>query len=159
MIGIYGSFGGAILKPFIGAILGLFCGMAFAADPVSVTHAWVAATAPGQQVGGAYMDISSQEDVRLVRAESPVAGKVMIHSMTMKNGIMEMRKVDALDIPAGKTVSLAPGKMHLMLMDMKKRLVPGERVPLRLTFVQDGKETGVDVDAAVTGMSRHMEMP
>ncbi len=147
------------MKALIGAILCLSCGMAYAADPIAVTHAWAAATAPGQQVGGAYMDISSRKDARLVRAESPVAGKVMIHSMTMKNGIMEMRKVDALDIPAGKTVSLEPGKMHLMLMDLKKRLVPGEQVPLRLTFVQDGKETGIDVDAAVTGMSRHMEMP
>ncbi len=128
------------------------------ASGISVSNAWVAATAPGQQVGGAYMDISSQTDARLVAAQSPVSGKVMIHSMTMKNGIMEMRKMKYLDIPAGKTVSLSPEGMHLMLMKLKGPLAEGESVPLKLTFVQDGKKVEVNVDAKVMSMVHHMEM-
>lgn len=132
--------------------------MALAAEPVSVTHAWVAATAPGQVEGAAYMDISSNEDAKLVAASSPVASKVDVHIMTMKNGIMEMRPVKVLDIPAGKTVNLAPGKMHLMLMDVKKPLVPGDKVSLKLSFMQGGKKSTLDVEAPVMSMADHMDM-
>lgn len=137
----------------------LFCASLVAnASGISVTHAWVAATAPGQQVGGAYMDISSEKDARLVSAKSPVSGKVMIHSMTMKNGIMVMRPMKYLEIPAGKTVSLSPEGMHLMLMKLKGPLAEGQTVPLTLTFVQDGKKAELKVDAKVMTMVHHMEM-
>ncbi|HQT25127.1 MAG TPA: copper chaperone PCu(A)C, partial [Burkholderiales bacterium] len=127
------------MKSLIGLVLFICSGFA-CAQGIEVTHAWVAATAPGQQVGGAYMDISSSSDVRLVNAESPVAKKVMIHAMIMKNGVMEMRHRKFLEIPAGKKVSLSPGKMHLMLMDIKKPLAEGDVVPIRLDFeTKDGK--------------------
>ena len=104
------------------------------------------------------MDISSDADAKLVKTSSPVAGKVDVHVMSMKNGIMEMRPITVLDIPAGKTVHLAPGKMHLMLMDVKKRLVPGEHVALKLTFMQGDRKTLLDVDAQVMSMAHHMDM-
>ena len=145
------------MKYLFGIFL-LFASLVASASGITVSKAWVAATAPGQQVGGAYMDISSKTDARLVSAQSPVSGKVMIHSMTMKNGIMEMRKMKYLDIPAGKTVSLSPEGMHLMLMKLEKPLVEGQTVPLALIFVQDGKKTEVKVDAKVMTMVHHMEM-
>ncbi len=142
------------MKSLIGLLL-FFCSSLAFAD-ISVTHARAAATAPGQQVGGAYLDISASENAKLVGVESPVARKVMIHVMTMKNGIMEMRSVKTLDIPAGKTVSLSEGGMHLMLMDIRKPLVSGDTVPLRLTFDQDGKQIVLNVGAKVTGMGMDM---
>lgn len=145
------------VKSLIGLILAACCSPAFAGG-LSVTHAWAAATAPGQEVGGAYMDISSDMDAKLVRAESPAAKKVMIHNMMMKNGVMEMRAMKSLAIPAGKTVRLSPDGMHLMLMDIRKPLLQGEHVPIKLTFVHGGKEIGVDVDAEVMSMESHMDM-
>lgn len=102
------------------------------------------------------MDISSSEDARLVAAESPVAEKVMIHAMAMKKGVMEMRRKKYLEIPAGKKVSLAPGKMHLMLMDIKKPLVEGDVVPIRLDFETKGGKSSLHVDAKVMGMAGRM---
>lgn len=133
----------------------LFASLSAHASDITVTRAWAAATAPGQQVGGAYMDISSKNGARLVSAQSPV-GKVMIHSMAMKNGVMEMRRMKVLDIPSGKTVSFSPQGMHLMLTDLRKPLAEGESVPLKLTFVQDGKQVEITVDAKVMTMAHQM---
>ena len=145
------------LKKLIATIFCLCPVIAFA-SPVSVTNAWVAATAPGQEEGAAYMDLSSDEGANLVEAQSPVADMVDVHSMTMKKGVMEMRLVKVLEIPAKGRVTLAPGKMHLMLMDVKKQLVPGDHVPIRLTFEHEGKRYTVDVDAKVMSMTHHMDM-
>lgn len=139
-------------------MLFLFASLCAHASDITVTRAWAAATSPGQQVGGAYMDISSKHGARLVSAQSPVSDKVTIHSMSMKNGVMEMRKMKSLEIPAGKTVSLSPEGVHLMLMDIKKPLAEGENIPLKLVFVQDGKQIEMTVNAKVTSMMHHMEM-
>lgn len=143
------------MKHFIGLLFLLSSGMACASD-ITVKNAWIAATAPGQQVGGAYMDISSAQGAELVGAASPAAGKVMLHSMTMKGGVMEMRPMKSLAIPSGKTVSLSPSGMHLMLMNLGKPLAEGESVPLKLDFVQGGKRVFVEVDARVVSMAHHM---
>lgn len=145
------------MKYCLGLFL-LFSSIVAQASDVTVTKAWVAATAPGQQVGGAYMDISSKAGAKLIAAQSPVSGKVMIHSMTMKNGVMQMRKMKSLDVPPGQTVSLSPQGMHLMLMHLKGPLVEGQRVPIKLTFIQGDKKSEIDVEAKVMTMVQHMEM-
>ncbi|HZP93901.1 MAG TPA: copper chaperone PCu(A)C [Burkholderiales bacterium] len=119
---------------------------AIAAQPVRVTNAWARATAPGQQVAGVYLDIASDTDARLVGVESPLAGRVQLHLMRMDNGIMRMREVNAIDLPAGRTVSLKPGDVHLMLFDLKRPLKPGDRLPLKLK-IEDAKGRTHLVDA------------
>lgn len=114
-----------------------------AAGEVDVVQAWVRATAPGQQVAGAYLQITSTVPAKLIAASSPVAGSVEIHSMRMEGGIMKMRQLQGLDLPANKPVKLEPGGLHLMLLDLKKPLKPGDRVPLRLTIEQAGKKKSV----------------
>ncbi len=70
--------------------------------------------------------------------------------MKMDNGVMRMRAVDALPLPAQETVTLAPGGYHLMLIDIKQQLKPGDSVPLRLTIQQRGDRVlVVSVSAAV----------
>lgn len=112
--------------------------VAIAAHPVRVTDAWARATAPGQEVAGVYLDIASDTDARLIGVESPLAGRAQLHLMRMDNGTMRMREVDAIDLPAGKTVSLKPGDLHLMLFDLKRPLKPGDRLPLTLK-IEDAK--------------------
>ncbi len=69
-----------------------------------------------------------------------VAGQVEIHEMAMNNGVMTMRPLDkGLAIEPGKTVKLAPGGYHLMLMDLKNPLKQGDKVPLELQFEKAGK--------------------
>lgn len=124
---------------------------ALAAEAVSsVSKPWVRATVPGQSVAGAYMDITAKGNAALVGVASPVAAKAELHTMTMDGGVMKMRPLDKLDLPAGKTVNLKPGGHHVMLVDIRRELKAGERVPLTLT-VQDahGARSTLKVDAEV----------
>lgn len=123
---------------------------ASAADGVQVTEAWARATVPGQKVAGAYMQIKSAMDARLVGVASPVAGSAEVHWMKMEDGTMRMRAIDALDLPAGKAVELAPGGYHIMLFQLKQPLVAGERVALTLEFeTSAGEKLQVPVSAEI----------
>jgi copper(I)-binding protein len=105
---------------------------------VSVRDAWVRATVPQQKATGAFMQIVSAQDARLVEAKSPVAGIVEIHEMAMVDQVMKMRAVPGLALPAGKAVELKPGGYHVMLMDLKGQVKDGDQVPL--TLVVEGKD-------------------
>lgn len=104
---------------------------------VTISDAWVRATAPGQKVGAAYMTLQSPQAVKLVYAESKSADEVEIHSMSMTNGIMKMRKLEALSLQPNKPEKLAPGGFHLMLFGLKAPLKAGEKVTLTLCFKDD----------------------
>ena len=112
-----------------------------AADAIRVIDPWARATVSGQKVGGVYMEIISPRDARLTGVASPVARTAEVHLMTMDGGTMKMRVVEALDLPAGRPVKLAPGGYHVMLFDLKKPLVAGEKVPLTLVIEGAGKRT------------------
>jgi len=128
---------------------------------ISVSDAWARATMPGQPVSGAYMQIRSDADARLISASSPAVPRVEVHEMKMDGDVMRMREVKAIDLPKGKTVSLEPGGFHIMLMNLSKPIAAGEVIPLILTVESDGKQQTVEVKAearAVMGggaMKRH----
>ena len=105
-----------------------------------ITDAWVKTTIPGGSVSAAYMNIKSATPLQLVKAESPVAGMVEIHDMKMNDGVMEMKALDAVNVPANKLVKLSPGGMHVMLMRVKKPITKGDKVPLTLTFEDEAKK-------------------
>jgi len=125
-----------------------FAGPTLAADgDVSVRDAWARATPPGMSVAAAYMTIvgGAQAD-RLVSATTERAGMTQIHVVTEAEGMARMRPVDGVDVPARKTVLLAPQGLHLMLMNLSRPLVAGERFLVTLTFARAGQ---LDVDVAV----------
>jgi len=103
------------------------------AQPVTVKDAWVRAPAPGQKVAGAYMELASRTSMALIAVASPAAARVELHSTSMDGGVMKMRPVARIELPAGKAVKLAPGGLHIMLVDLKLPLKPGDKVPLTLT--------------------------
>lgn len=108
---------------------------------VELTGGFTKAMLPGQPVGGGFVTIhnAGAADDRLVSAESPSAGRVEIHEMVMQNDVMKMRQLnDGIAVPAGTTVELKPGGLHLMFMDVKKPFVEGETVDLKLTFEKAG---------------------
>ena len=128
----------------------LFASIAQAKENIQVSEAWARATVPGQEVSGAFFSVKSLRPAQLIKVESSIAGNVEIHSMTMKNGVMEMRKLENLALPAGKLVKLAPGELHLMLLDIKQQLKPGDKVPLKLTLQYGDKTLGVkEINAVV----------
>ncbi|HUW27149.1 MAG TPA: copper chaperone PCu(A)C [Sulfuriferula sp.] len=136
--------------------LALLAQTAMAAD-VKVENVWMRATVPGQQVAGAYMDITSPENARLVGVQSPAAGSMEIHLMRMHHGVMEMREIKVLPLPKGKTVKLAPGGFHLMLFDLKQSFKTGETVPIKLTIeTANKKRETVEVTAQVRDLNGQM---
>jgi copper(I)-binding protein len=117
---------------------------------VAISDAWARATRPAQKVGAAYMTLQSTEDTTLVKSESTAAGTVEIHSMTMDDGVMKMRMLESLELPAGKAVKLEPGGYHLMLFDLAKPLQAGETVEFTLHFKDSaGNTSTVKVQAPV----------
>ncbi len=105
---------------------------------VSVTEPWVRATVPAQKVTGAFMQLKAAQASRLVEVRSPVAGLVELHEMAMDGGVMKMRPVPGVALPAGTEVKLAPGGYHVMLLDLKQPLKTGDTVPL--TLVVEGAD-------------------
>lgn len=116
----------------------ILSGGAQAADTVVVKEAWVRAPAPGAQVAAAYMTLEVAEPLTLFSASSASAKAVEVHSMRMKNGVMEMREIKALELKPGKPTKLEPGGLHLMLIEPKQPLKIGDNVNIVLNF-SDGK--------------------
>jgi hypothetical protein len=135
----------------IAAAASLAAQAAWAAN-ISVTGAWARATVPGQPVSGAYMQIQSDADARLIGASSPAVPRVEVHEMKMDGGVMRMREVKAIELPKGKMVSLQPGGLHIMLMNLPKPIAAGDVVPLTLVVESDGKQQTVEVKAEARAM-------
>jgi len=135
-----------------------------AADPVTVTGAWARTSPMSAENGAAYMVITSSTDDRLIAAslDASLVEKVEIHEtvmvetsgsdmttgtgMTATTGMtgdtaapaMEMRPVDAIELPAGTAVELKPGGYHVMLLGLTAPLVLGQELALTLTFENAG---------------------
>lgn len=138
------------MKHYIAAALSLIAFSLPAQADVKVEEPWVRATVPHQKVTGAFMRLIASEDARLVAVGSPVAGTVEIHEMVMEKDVMKMRPVAGVQLPAGQTVELKPGAHHVMLLDLRKPLQPGDTVPLVLTVEgRNGKRETLEVKAAV----------
>jgi copper(I)-binding protein len=112
------------------------------AGDLVITQPWSRATPGGAKIAGGFLTIENKGATpdRLIGGAGDVAGKVEIHEMAMNNGVMTMRPLDkGLVIEPGKTVKLAPGGFHLMLMDLKTPFKQGDKVPLTLQFEKAGK--------------------
>ncbi|TCQ09729.1 copper(I)-binding protein [Rhizobium sp. PP-F2F-G36] len=111
------------------------------AGPLTISGGTAKPMPPGAKVGGGGLTIvnAGPTDDRLVAVESPAAGRVELHEMTMDNDVMRMRKLDGIPVPAGQTVTLAGGGLHLMFMDVAKPFRQGDTIPLTLTFETAGK--------------------
>lgn len=121
---------------------------------VTVKDAWVRATVAQQKATGAFMQLQSAQDAKLVGAQSPVAGVVEVHEMAMEGGVMKMRAVSNLALPAGKAVELKPGGYHVMLMDLKGPVKEGDTVPVTLVVEgKDGKRQNIELKAQARSMT------
>jgi copper(I)-binding protein len=116
---------------------------------VTVQDPWVRGTVAQQKGTGMFARITSAQPARLVSASSPAAGVVEIHEMLMQGDVMRMRAIPGLDLPAGKTVELKPGGLHIMLIDLKQPLEPGKTVPVTLVVETGGKRESIEVKVPV----------
>ena len=111
------------------------------AQSLSVEEAQVRAVPPVSTTSAAFMVLHNrgEADLAVVDARSPAARVTELHNHVDVDGVMQMRRVEEIGVPAGGTVELAPGGLHLMLIDLVAPLREGEEV--EITLVLDGDET------------------
>lgn len=123
-------------------------GIALAQEPVSAItarDAWVKAPIPGRYMTAGFVTLqnASQHDRQLVSVSAPWAGLIEIHTHLHEDGVMKMRQLMQLPIPASESVTLEPGGLHLMLFKLQLPLV--ESLPLSLCF-DDGTCTNINAN-------------
>ncbi len=124
----------------------------FESGTLKIEQPWSRATPPAGRVGAGYLNVVNRGPApdRLVSASSPAAGRVEIHEMRMDGSVMRMRELPGgLPVPAGESVVLKPGGIHLMLMELRAPLKQGGKVPMTLVFEHAGKvEIELSVESA-----------
>ncbi|MDD2700210.1 MAG: copper chaperone PCu(A)C [Sideroxydans sp.] len=143
-------------------IFAVLFGLSFAAQAadVQVAHAWTRATAPGQDSAMVQAVITSKQAAELVGASCTCAETTELHSMVHEGGMMKMRQVEVIDLPAGEAVDLGAAGYHLMLMGLKKQIKEGEKIQLTLTLRhKDGKTSMVKFKAPAKALSASVSKP
>ena len=121
---------------------------AMAQAPVLVVQDAWARQVPGSDVAAVYLTVRNPgtRSRTIASVESPVAGHAMIHETRTEHGQSQMRPHEPLVVPAGQSVKLEPGGLHIMLHGMKQSAVVGQTVPVTLLLSDGGK---VSVEARV----------
>lgn len=125
-----------------------------AAPVLEVKDQWVREPNPARPVTAAYMTLVNEGDatVTLVGASSKACEVVEIHEMTTVDGVMKMRMIEKIGVPARSNVRLEPGGLHLMLIRLTGTLQAGDSVEIELKL--DGGKS-VTVTAPVKAMESH----
>ncbi len=137
----------------LGGVFFLLAVLAAWAGEIQVDGAWIRSAPPSAKALAAYMVITNTagEPVTLVGADSPDFSAVEMHQSMAHQGMMRMMAVEHLEIAPGKSLTLAPGGYHLMLMEPHKVLKSGDHVLLRLQF-----DTGEELSVSAVVQPRAM---
>ena len=138
----------------------LFVTLPAFASTLKITNPYVRLMPPTSPTTGAFMVIenTSAKEVKLIKAESDICNLVELHTHKMEDGVMKMREVKNMPIPAKGKTTLKPGSLHVMLIGLKNPLKLNQKVAIKLTFDNGEK---VDVQAVVQkikpmkGMMKH----
>ncbi len=120
--------------------------------PLKIGHPWSRATPDGAKVAGGYLKITNTgtEPDRLVGGSFDRAGRFEVHEMKVADGTMTMRPITGgLVIAPGETVTLEPGGLHIMFLDLKSGLAEKDKVKGTLVFEKAGS---VEVEFAIAGL-------
>ena len=122
----------------------------YSLDKLTIGHPWAPASHGAAKTAAVYLTFVNEgaKSDRLLGASSPIAAHAGLHSNEKMGDMVHMQQLPTIDIPAGKTVELKPGEMHIMLEGLQHPLKEGEMVPLTLTLANEG-----DVHVEVMVMS------
>lgn len=107
---------------------------------VAIENGWVRVSEYSDHTGGmtgvfATITNNTDTDITLVGGSSDIAPMVEVHEVVMSGGAMTMQKKEGgIVIPAGESVTLEPGGLHVMLMDLKQAILDGDQITLTLDF-------------------------
>ena len=154
------NFASALMRSLLSFIPVLALGVppVLADEAVVVSDPYARAVAPGQPNSAVFMRIDNGggQDRALIGAASPAADVVELHTHRMEDGMMKMRQVEQIELPAGESVALQPGGLHVMLIGLKQQLQPGEEVALTLTL-DDGNELVLTAPVRAVMPMGHMQ--
>lgn len=131
-----------------GVVLASCAQTANAPTALTVERARVGATPSGADAA-AYFDIRSGGDDRLTGAASDVAARTSLHEMRDVGGGGIMTPVNDVELPAGVVVRFEPFGDHLMLEDLERDLLSGDKVTITLSFTD---HEPIDVEATVVDL-------
>lgn len=120
-------------------------------DDVQIMHPFATPAPPSVPHAAAYLDIRVEGETPavLVGASTPASASVELHDMSMDDGVMQMRRIERLEVPAGTTRTMRPGGgYHLMLLELVAPLAEGDSFPLTLEFAERGE---IEVEVRVQG--------
>lgn len=122
---------------------------------IEVAQPWARATPPGAAAGGGFVTLTNRGEVddTFVGATSPLTERVEIHTMEMDGDVMRMQHLPGgIEIPAGETVTLAPGGLHLMFMALSSPIEEGQPIPVTLEF-QHAENIEIELHVVPVGAS------
>jgi len=115
---------------------------------ITIEGEWARTSPAAVTNGAAYMQLTAAEDDALIGAsvDSSIAGMAQIHEVVMDaDGAMQMQQVASIPLPAGETVSLAPGGFHVMFMNLAVPFESGQKFDVTLQLEELG-EVVVEVE-------------
>jgi periplasmic copper chaperone A len=128
----------------------------FTLGSLKIDHPWARASAGPARNGAAFFTVeNSGRADRLVAVSGDLAQRVELHTHRMEGDVLQMRQVEAVEVPAGGTAVLQPGGFHVMLIGLEQPLKEGDHFPLTLTFEQAGSITVEVKVEAVASMGPH----
>ena len=113
---------------------------------LDISDAWIKNLPPAVPVRAGYMTLHNPAPTaqRIVALHSASFASVEIHQTVMQDGMMRMRQLTELQINAGETVQLAPGGLHLMLIQPVEPTRPGEMHRIEIEF-DDGSRQNLQL--------------
>lgn len=124
------------MKLFKSVLLGVLASASLLAQPIEVENPYVREVPPNMPNSAAFMTLKNATDkaVSLVSAASDAAATVELHEHAMVDGMMQMRQIPEIKIPANGSTLLKPGGLHVMLIGLTRKLKSGEDVTVTLNF-------------------------
>ena len=132
-----------ILLPALITLTSLVCNYSYGnygsdqgySNQISISKAYIRQVPPGTPNTAAYMHIISTKNNRLIKVSGSIAEHIELHQHnTNQDGIMQMRPVNAINLPADTSIKLQPGGSHIMLLNLNQSIKPGDRFSFTFYF-------------------------
>jgi periplasmic copper chaperone A len=135
------------------AFLHITGGLAYAQEyrlgMLEIDRPWLRVTIPGRPAAGYVIVTNKGKADRITAVSSPLAGRIEIHTTTMKGGIMRMRPVKQIDVPENGRVEFKTGGPHLMVLGVKQSFKSGDNLPITVVFEKAG---AIEIKFTIKGL-------
>lgn len=131
------------LSALIVAMFAAVMALPASAAELEVHEPWVVLAPPGAYATAAFMELhnAGEAPVDVVEADAPGFEAVELHRSFNEDGMHRMVRQDRISVPAGESVALAPGGLHIMLIGPEAALAEGERIAIELRFDDGSSQT------------------